>query len=485
MAEPPTPADTNNAGHGTVAPGTLASDTAAPDTAGPGTDPATTHGAPNAERRPGRVLCVDDEELILKSLQRVLRPAGVQVRTAVGGAAGLEMLRQAPVDVVISDMRMPHMSGAEFLEQVAREWPDTVRILLTGFADVDSTIAAINQGGVSAYLTKPWDDERLRAVVLESVERAQLKEENLRLQALATEQNKALLQLNEGLEARVAQRTADLQGVLDSLFEHMDELKRGHQNMVALVSSLIALRDPAGREVANLRAPLATGTARALGICGDELSAIEDAARLLSIGQLGLPDEILNQPRGQLKPSEKRRFESHPVLGEAALHGIVDLAPAGRLILAQHEHMDGSGFPERLAGEAIPLGARILCVVRDYFDLLRGVLQGKVMAGTEGRDFIIRHAGTWYDTRVVAAFVEQLGKQNSREVNELEVRINVGQLRSGMHLARDLVTSDGAMLLNKAQPLTAVLVARIQALVERTGAQLVIYVTRASLGEVK
>ena len=457
----------------------------APTAATPGTESPPSDVTPNAGRRQGRVLCVDDEELILKSLQRALRPAGVQVRTAVGGAAGLEMLRQAPVDVVISDMRMPHMSGAEFLERVAREWPDSVRILLTGFADLDSTIAAINQGGVSAYLTKPWDDDRLRAVVLESVERAQLKEENLRLSALATEQNTRLLQLNEGLEARVAERTADLQGVMDSLFEHMDELKRGHQNMVALVSSVIALRDPAGRDVANLRAPLATATARALGLGGDELAAVEDAARLLSVGQLGLPDEVLNQPRGQLKPPEKRRFESHPVLGEATLHGIVDLAAAGRLILAQHERMDGSGFPERLAGEAIPLGARILCVVRDYFDLLRGVLQGKVMTAAEGRDFIIRHAGTWYDKRVVAAFAEELGKQNSRAVDDLEVRINIGQLRAGMHLARDLVTSDGAMLLNKAQPLTAVLVTRIQALVERTGAELVIYVTRASLGEVK
>lgn len=435
--------------------------------------------------RPGSVLCVDDEPLILKSLQRCLRPTGLTIRTATSGPEALAALAAAPADVVISDMRMPHMSGAELLEEVARRWPDTARILLTGFADLDSTIAAINQGGVSAYLTKPWDDARLREVVGSSVERAHLRAENQRLLTLTARQNEVLTALNHDLEARVAQRTSDLQGVMDALFENMDELKRSHDKMVALVSAVTVLRDPAGREVAALRATLAFETARALGITGEDLVAVEDAARLLTIGQVGLPDEILRKPRSQLKEGERKRFESHPLIGEATLHDIADLAGAGRLIRAQHEHADGSGFPDRLGGEAIPLGARVLCVVRDYFDLLRGATTGKVMADAEARDTVLRRAGSWYDAAVVDAFVAELAKHNSRETSDIEVRIPVERLRAGMELTRDLVTTDGAMLLNKSQPLNDVLVQRIKALVERTGVQLVLYVKRAGLPEVE
>jgi hypothetical protein len=120
-------------------------------------------------------------------------------------------------------------------------------------------------------------------------------------------------------------------------------------------------------------------------------------------------------------------------------------------------------------------------VVRDYFDLVRGAVSGKVMADTEARDFILRRAGSWYDRDVVKAFALELERHNSRELSQLEVRLPVERLRAGMQLARDLVTTDGAMLLSRAQPITETLVQRILALVDRPGVQLVLYVTRASL----
>ncbi|HLO95881.1 MAG TPA: response regulator, partial [Burkholderiaceae bacterium] len=104
------------------------------------------------------VLCVDDEPAILSSLRRLLRPKGYKVLLAEGGQAGLAMLAQEPVDLVVSDMRMPEMDGAQFLEQVRMRWPEVIRILLTGYADVSSTIAAINRGEIHRYISKPWDD---------------------------------------------------------------------------------------------------------------------------------------------------------------------------------------------------------------------------------------------------------------------------------------------------------------------------------------
>ena len=107
------------------------------------------------------LLCVDDEANIVSALERLLRPHGYRVLRAQSGAEGLSILAQEAVDLVISDMRMPEMDGAQFLEQVRARWPECVRILLTGYADVDSTVAAINKGEIYRYLAKPWNDQEV------------------------------------------------------------------------------------------------------------------------------------------------------------------------------------------------------------------------------------------------------------------------------------------------------------------------------------
>lgn len=108
------------------------------------------------EQASSSLLFVDDEPNILSALKRLFRPLGYQVFTAESGDAGLEILKGGtPIDLVVSDMRMPGMGGAEFLEQVRRQWPDVVRILLTGYADMESTVAAINRGEIYRYIAKP------------------------------------------------------------------------------------------------------------------------------------------------------------------------------------------------------------------------------------------------------------------------------------------------------------------------------------------
>ena len=430
---------------------------------------------------PAIVLCVDDEELILKALQRALRPLGVTVRCALSGVEALAVLRAEPVAVVISDMRMPQMSGAQLLAEIARAWPDTFRVVLTGFADMDLTVAAINDGRIGCYLSKPWDDERLRTVVRDALLRVQLLAENKRLVQLTGEQNAALHAQNDELERRVAARTHDLQAMADALCAGMEELRRSHDNMVALTSAVIALRDPAGREVADLRGPLARATAELLQVPPGEVKAIGDASKLLAIGQLALPDELLHKPRPLMKLAERRLFESHPLFAETALHAIADLELAARFIRAQHEHFDGTGFPDRSAGGAIPFGARILAVVRDYFDLQRGALLEQPLSDTAARAFVIRHAGTWYDPEVVRAFNVALVNVGVTGCADFEVRIPFGALRAGMQLSRDLVTAEGMLLLSRLHLLTDALVARLDSLVERSGVQLVIHVTRSSL----
>lgn len=104
---------------------------------------------------PATLLFVDDEPSILSALRRLFRPHGYRILIAESGAAGLAILEQEAVDLIISDMRMPEMDGATFLKQARSRWPGTVRILLTGYADVTSTVAAINEGEIYRYIAKP------------------------------------------------------------------------------------------------------------------------------------------------------------------------------------------------------------------------------------------------------------------------------------------------------------------------------------------
>ncbi len=115
---------------------------------------------------PIRLLFVDDEELILRSVERMFRDAGYTILTAKSGQEGLSILEAGPpVHVVVSDYRMPGMSGVEFLQAVARRWPETVRIVLSGYADTPAVIGAINEGGIYKFISKPWKDDELRLAV--------------------------------------------------------------------------------------------------------------------------------------------------------------------------------------------------------------------------------------------------------------------------------------------------------------------------------
>ena len=151
--------------------------------------------APTAIAQPV-LLFVDDEENILNSLRRLFRPLNYKILTAGSGADALVLLEHEPVDLVISDMRMPQMDGAQLLEQVRAKWPDTLRILLTGYADVGSTIAAINKGEIYRYIAKPWEDNDIILVVRHALERKGLELEKHRLEQLTHRQNEELKELN-------------------------------------------------------------------------------------------------------------------------------------------------------------------------------------------------------------------------------------------------------------------------------------------------
>jgi C4-dicarboxylate-specific signal transduction histidine kinase len=156
------------------------------------------------------VLLVDDEVNVLKSLKRVLRGEGFEVIAAESGEKGLAVLSERSVHLIVSDQRMPEMSGIQFLSEARNRFPDAVRIMLTGYSDLKTAEDAINTVEIYRFLNKPWNDEDLKVTVREGLRNWVLKDYNRRLQARIEEQNRELWKLNHGLELKVEERTRAL-----------------------------------------------------------------------------------------------------------------------------------------------------------------------------------------------------------------------------------------------------------------------------------
>ena len=157
------------------------------------------------------VLLVDDEEGILHSLKRLLRKEGYRLFTASSGAEGLEILKENDVHLVISDQRMPQMSGTEFFAKVKERFPDVIRIILTGYTDVDSITESINRGHIYKFFLKPWNDQSLKLEINQALDQYDLIQANRRLHERVMEQNEELKKTNENLETLVKERTIELE----------------------------------------------------------------------------------------------------------------------------------------------------------------------------------------------------------------------------------------------------------------------------------
>jgi response regulator RpfG family c-di-GMP phosphodiesterase len=403
-----------------------------------------------------KILCVDDEPNILSSLRRLLRGQGYQIFLAEGGQAGLDLMQRESIDLVISDMRMPEMSGAQFLEHVRTQWPDTIRLLLTGYADIQSILDAINRGEIYRYITKPWNDNDLTLIVKHALERKQLELEKKRLEDLTHKQNEELRELNSNLENKVLARTHELKSALESLVKANDKLKTSFLTSIKIFSSFIETRDGnlAGhsRKVADLARRIATK----MGLTAKEVQEIFVAGLLHNIGKIAFSDDLLTMPVNIMNTEHLAQYRKYPVRGEQLLIPLEDLRESAKIIRSQQERFDGEGYPDHLSGFNIPLGARILALAGDYFNLQIGTLMQRKLRPEEALNAIMLNSGKRYDPMVAKAFDELINGVSTSTVTGdaakpaaiAERIISTADLRPGMIIARDLITKDGFLLLS-------------------------------------
>jgi putative nucleotidyltransferase with HDIG domain len=329
-----------------------------------------------------RVLIVDDDELILKALSRILEQAGYEARcyrTPEDALGAIEA--EAPV-VIISDYMMPTMDGVAFLKAARSRLPGAMRVLCTAAEDFRVALQAVNSGEVFRIISKPWHQTELLNTVQQAAEAAHLRRENERLTVEVQRQNGQLREVNLRLEEMVQQRTQALLEGLIAALDYRDAETQWHSRRVSLYARRLA---------------------EALGMGEPELTVIEHGALLHDIGKIGVRDLVLLKP-GPLTNEEWSEMRRHPELGAALLQRVDYLRPASAIVLQHQEKWDGSGYPKRLRGEEIVIGARIFHVV----DTLDAITSDRPYRHSrpfsEARAEISRCRGSQFDPVVVDAF---------------------------------------------------------------------------------
>jgi putative two-component system response regulator len=264
-----------------------------------------------------RILVIDDEDVVRMLVVEILESVGYDVTSAQSAEVALTLLEEAEFDLVVSDVVMPGLSGLELLEAVRARRASLPVVLVTGAGTYDTLSKALTRGA-AGLVTKPFAHSDLQSAVADALERAARSRQELRERLLAP----------------------TLASALANAIEARDEYLHGHCERLAA---------------------LAVRVAELLGLPPEEVETVRLGAILHDVGKIGIPDRVLLKP-GALDVEERRIVETHPEIGDKLLEPLDLLSGARPIVRHHHERWDGAGYPDRLAGAVIPLGARIVSV---------------------------------------------------------------------------------------------------------------------------
>ncbi len=364
-----------------------------------------------------KILFVDDDPNILSGYKRKLRKQ-YNIETAIGPEKGLEEIGQKDqYAIVVSDFRMPNMNGVEFLTKVKETSPETVRIMLTGQAEQNTAVEAVNEGNIFRFLTKPCPDD----LMVKSLD-------------AGLEQYRLIMAERELLE-KTLKGSVDILTEILSLF-HPD-----------LFGRTIKLRELIQKLATFLKIKASWD--------------IEIASMLSPIGCVGIPPEIISkvQSEQELNEDEKEMMSLIPEIGAHLLANIPRFKPIARIIFYQNKRFDGSGFPkDSVEGEKIPMGARILKPLADLLELeSAGITRNQAISELGKRS-------GWYDSHVLekikACFWMEASEDDPETIPVVPIKLE--ELQSGDILMEDIETSDGNLLLSAGQKISSVNIQRLK-----------------------
>lgn len=325
------------------------------------------------------ILVVDDEKDNLQLFIRTLR-RDYNVLSSSRGEDALEIIRNNHVDMIISDHKMPEMEGTEFLKKAYEIHPDSVRMLVTAFADADILRQAINEGKVHRYIKKPWTPNDLLNVIEACLGIYQLNQDNQKLAY---------------------------------------DLKELFSGTITAIMEALDAKDPhtSGRSKRVTFYSLKMG--EALGLSNQSLSELEIAGLLHDIGMIGVPVNIITKP-DNLTDDEYDLVKNHTIIGMRILEEIKQLNHVIRIVGCHHEHYNGEGYPYGLKSEEIPIESQIIAVADAYDGLTTDRAYRSSLSHDEAVSMIRAAAGSQFNPAVVEVFLNVIDEARE-ELNEFDL----------------------------------------------------------------
>lgn len=408
------------------------------------------------------LLILDDEQEVLNALRRVLRN-DFELFLFMDVDKALEFYKKMPIPLVLSDMRMPVMDGAAFLSEIAKIYPYSKRFILTGYADIELIISAVNEGKISFYFNKPWDNDILISSLKEAFE--VYKRELMPVKLLRQNKLKSELLVKE-----VNNNKQKLQKSLSRLKNTFSKFIDIYANMASLHT-----QDRTGH---NQRIAMQARYLAELSGC-DKLSChqIYFAGLLYETGKITLPQTLLQQSYEVLNKHQQTLYNTFYQQAETLMSPIEELTYLVNLIKHIPEQYNGLGFPEHIVGQEIPLGSRILAVVTAFDNLLIGRQLRSAVPFYEARKLMESQADKQFDPVIVKLFCSMLNDFVCYKEGELEYAINIDQLSTGMVLTQNLQNEHNAILLTKGMKIEKYHIDKLSQLNKQQNSDFILFVT--------
>ena len=328
------------------------------------------------------ILVVDDEEAIREVVSTMLESKGYHCTAVQNGRVAQDQVKKATPDLVLSDMIMPEMDGIRLLEWMRQYDPEVPVIMVTAIHDISTALEAIRRGAYD-YILKPFEKDQLFLGVGRALQHRRLIIENRNYQ--------------RNLEQLVEERTAQLTA------KHV-ELEQSYDDTLEALGSALDLKDAETEGHCQRVTAFCISIARAMPVPDAYLPILARAAFLHDIGKMAIPDGILRKP-GPLNDDEKQIMRKHCEIGYNMLIRIPFLRDAAEIVLAHQERWDGGGYPRRLKGTEIPLGARIFAIADTLDAMTSDRPYRRGVSYEDARAEIARCSATQFDPACVDAFV--------------------------------------------------------------------------------
>lgn len=333
--------------------------------------------------RTERVLVVDDEPQVRNMIRSALERQGFDVEVAVSGRQALELLEVNSFDLVLTDIVMPDVNGIALLERFHTRRPDVPVVMVTAVHDIGVAIDSMRRGAYD-YLLKPFEHEHLMSTVKRALDHRQMLQDSQNYQ--------------QSLEQMVRART-------EMLRHAMEDLEHSYDVTLEALGDALDLKDSETEGHSKRVTAYTIALARAMGIAPADIKIIARGAFLHDIGKMAIPDEILRKP-GSLTAEEQELMREHCTRGYNMLRKIPFLSGAAEIVFTHQEHFNGSGYPNRLRGHEIPVGARIFAVADALDAITSDRPYRKALSFDSAREEILRCSGSQFDPAVVEVFLK-------------------------------------------------------------------------------